>query len=151
MKQPHSLLAAIELGRRATFDTGEERVQIRAPQDAANILIPLMGHREQEHFVVLFLDTRNRVMDREVLYRGTLNTSLIRVAEVFRGAVRRHCAAVIVAHNHPSGDPAPSPEDVSLTRRLVEAGRIMEVDVLDHLIIGCTRHVSLRERGVGFE
>ncbi|HXK43566.1 MAG TPA: DNA repair protein RadC [Anaerolineae bacterium] len=145
------LLAALELGRRLMAESPEERFQIRAPQDAANLLIPLIGHQEQEHFVVLYLDTRNRVMDREVLYKGSLNTSLVRIAEVFRGAIRRNCAAIIVAHNHPSGDPSPSPEDVALTRRLVEAGKLVEVEVLDHVVIGQGRFVSLRERGLGFE
>lgn len=145
------LLAALELGRRLMAEAPEERFQIRTPQDAANILIPLIGHQEQEHFVVLFLDTRNRVTDREILYKGSLNTSLVRIAEVFRGAIRRNCAAIIVAHNHPSGDPSPSPEDIALTRRLVEAGKLVEVEVLDHVVIGHNRHVSLRERGLGFE
>lgn len=145
------LLAALELGRRLMAEAPEERFQIRAPGDAANILIPIIGHQEQEHFVVLYLDTRNRVTDREILYKGSLNTSLVRVAEVFRGAIRRNCAAIIVAHNHPSGDPSPSPEDVALTRRLVEAGKLVEVDVLDHVVVGHNRHVSLRERGLGFE
>jgi len=145
------LLAALELGRRLMAEAPEERFQIRSPQDAANILIPLIGHQEQEHFVVLYLDTRNRVTDREVLYKGSLNTSLVRIAEVFRGAIRRNCAAIIVAHNHPSGDPGPSPEDISLTRRLVEAGKLVEVDVLDHVVVGQNRFVSLRERGLGFE
>ena len=144
------LLAALELGRRLMAESPEERFQIRAPQDAANLLIPLIGHQEQEHFVVLYLDTRNRVMDREVLYKGSLNSSLVRIAEVFRGAIRRNCAAIIVAHNHPSGEPNPSPEDVALTRQLVEAGKLMEVEVLDHVIIGQSRFVSLRERGMGF-
>jgi DNA repair protein RadC len=107
--------------------------------------------QEYEHFVVLYLDTRNRVTSREILYKGSLNTSLVRIAEVFRGAVRRNCAALIVAHNHPSGDPNPSPEDVALTRRLVDAGKLLEVDVLDHLVIGQNRYVSLRERALGFE
>ena len=145
------LLAALELGRRLMAESPEERFQIRAPQDAANLLIPLIGHQEQEHFVVLYLDTRNRVMDREVLYKGSLNTSLVRIAEVFRGAIRRNCAAIIVAHNHPSGEPNPSLEDVALTRQLVEAGKLMEVEVLDHVVIGQGRFVSLRERGLGFE
>lgn len=145
------LAAALELGRRLMAESPEERFQIRSPQDAANILMPLVGHQEQEHFVVLYLDTRNRVLEREILYKGSLNTSLVRIAEVFRGAIRRNCAAVIVAHNHPSGDPAPSPEDVALTRRLVEAGKLLEVEVLDHMVIGHNRYVSLRERGLGFE
>lgn len=145
------IMAALELGRRLSAESPEERWQIRAPSDAAHILMPRIGHKEQEHFVVLYLDTRNRVVDRETLYKGSLNTSLVRIAEVFRGAVRRNCAAVIVAHNHPSGDPNPSPEDVALTRRLVEAGKLLEVDVLDHLVIGHNRFVSLRERSLGFE
>lgn len=145
------ILAALELGRRLMAENPEERFQIRAPSDAANLLMPMLGHKEQEHFVVLYLDTRNRVLEHELLYKGSLNTSLVRIAEVFRGAVRRNCAGVIVAHNHPSGDPAPSPEDVALTRRLVEAGKLLEVDLLDHLVIGQNRFVSLRERGLGFE
>lgn len=145
------LLAAFELGRRLTLESPEERLQIRSPADAAHLLTPLIGHKEQENFVVLYLDTRNRVTDREILYKGSLNTSLVRVAEVFRGAIRRNSAGIIVAHNHPSGDPNPSPEDVALTRRLVKAGKLLEVDLLDHLVIGQNRYVSLRERDLGFE
>ena len=145
------ILAALELGRRLMAESPEERWQIRAPSDAAHILMPVIGHQEQEHFVVLYLDTRNRVTDRETLYKGSLNTSLVRTAEVFRGAVRRNCAAIIVAHNHPSGDPNPSPEDVALTRRLVDAGKLLEIAVLDHVIIGENRYVSLRERALGFD
>jgi len=145
------LLAAFELGRRLMAEAPEERFQIRSPADASHILMPLIGYKEQEHFVVLYLDTRNRVTDQEILYKGSLNTSLVRIAEVFRGAIRRNCAAVIVSHNHPSGDPNPSAEDVALTRRLAEAGKLLEVDVLDHLVIGHNRYVSLRERGLGFD
>ncbi|MGC9396136.1 MAG: RadC family protein [Anaerolineae bacterium] len=145
------LLAAFELGRRLMAEAPEERYQIRSPGDAANLLMTMIGHKEQEHFVVMYLDTRNRVLDREILYKGSLNTSLVRVGEVFRGAVRRNCAGVIVAHNHPSGDPNPSPEDIALTRRLVDAGKLLEVDVLDHVIVGQNRFVSLRERALGFE
>ncbi|MCD6344260.1 MAG: DNA repair protein RadC [Anaerolineae bacterium] len=145
------LLAAFELGRRLMLEAPEERLQIRSPADAAHLLMPLIGHKEQENFVVLYLDTRNRVTDREILYKGSLNTSLVRVAEVFRGAIRRNSAGIIVAHNHPSGDPNPSPEDVALTRRLVKAGKLLEVDLLDHVVIGQNRYVSLRERALGFE
>jgi len=145
------LLAAFELGRRLMAEAPDERYQIRAPSDAANLLSPLIAHQEQEHFVLLYLDTRNRVLDRETLYKGSLNTSLVRTGEVFRGAVRRNCAGIIVAHNHPSGDPTPSAEDIALTRRLVDAGKLLEVELLDHVIIGHNRFVSLRERALGFE
>ncbi len=145
------LMAAFELGRRLMAEAPEERFQIRSPSDAAHILLPLIGHKEQENFAVLYLDTRNRVRAKEILYRGSLNTSLVRTGEVFRGAVRRNSASIIVGHNHPSGDPNPSPEDVGLTRRLVDAGKILEIDVLDHLVIGQNRWISLRERGMGFD
>ena len=145
------LQAALELGRRMTLAAPEERPQIRSPADAAMLLLPRIGHKEQEHFWVLFLDTRNRVLGGEAVYKGSLNQSQVRIGEVFREAVRRNCAAIIVAHNHPSGDPDPSPEDVAVTRDLVAAGLLLGVDVLDHLVIGYQRWISLRERGLGFE
>ena len=111
-----------------------------------------IGRQAQEHFVVLYLDIRNRIFDREVVYKGTVNTTVIRVAELFRGAVRRNAAAIIIAHNHPSGDASPSPEDIALTRRVVEAGQLLQVECLDHLIIGSAgTYVSLRQRDLGFE
>ncbi len=145
------LLAAVELGRRVSLASLDERPQIRTPADAASILTPKIGHLEQEHFWVLFLDTRNRVIGGEPIYKGSLNQSQVRVGEVFREALRRNCAAIIVAHNHPSGDPAPSPEDVAVTRELVKAGTLLNIEVVDHLVIGAQRWVSLRERGLGFE
>jgi DNA repair protein RadC len=146
-----ALKAALELGRRLTLEEVGEKPQIRSPADAAVLLLPDLSHQEQELFVVLLLDTRNRVLDRVDLYKGSLNQSQVRVGEVFRDAVRRNCAAVIVAHNHPSGQPDPSPEDVAVTRDLVAAGTLLGVEVLDHLVIGHQRWISLRERGLGFE
>ncbi len=143
--------AAVELGRRLTLTAPEERPQIRSPADAAMLLMPEIGHREQEHFYVLFLDIRNRVLGGESIYKGSLDQTQVRVADVFREAVRRNCAAIVVAHNHPSGDPTPSPDDVAVTRDLVQAGRLLGIEVLDHLVIGHQRWVSLRERGLGFE
>jgi DNA repair protein RadC len=144
------LQAALELGRRLTVALPEERVQIRTPADVATVLLAEMSHLEQEHFWVLFLDTRNRILGSEPIYKGSLNQSQVRIGEVFREAVRRNCAAVIVAHNHPSGDPAPSPEDVAVTRDLVAAGKLLGIELIDHLIIGQGRWISLRERGLGF-
>ncbi len=145
------LKAALEIGRRMLLADPEERASLRSPADVAQLLMAEMGHLEQEHFRVLYLDTRNRVLDSETVYVGTLNASHARIAEIFRGAVKRNCAAIIVAHNHPSGDPAPSPEDILVTRRLVEAGEMLDIEVLDHLVIGQQRYVSLKERGLGFD
>jgi DNA repair protein RadC len=145
------LKAALELGRRMLLATPEDRFVVRSPSDVAQILMAEMAHLEQEHFQVLYLDTRNRLLGSETVYVGSLNASHIRVAEVFRDAVKRNCAAIIVAHNHPSGDPSPSPEDVEVTRQLTAAGNLLSIELLDHLIIGQQRFVSLRERGLGFE
>ena len=144
------LKAAIELGRRMLLSSPEDRFLVRSPSDVAQLLMSEMAHLQQEHFQVLYLDTRNRLLGSETVYVGSLNASHIRVAEVFRDAVKRNCAAIIVAHNHPSGDPTPSPEDVEVTRQLVAAGNLLDIEVLDHLIIGQQRCVSLRERGLGF-
>jgi len=144
------LKAALELGRRMLLAAPEDRFIVRSPADVAQLLMAEMSHLEQEHFQVLYLDTRNRLLGSETVYVGSLNASHIRIGEVFRDAVKRNCAAVIVAHNHPSGDPTPSPEDVEVTRQLVAAGNLLDIEVLDHLVIGQQRFVSLRERGLGF-
>ena len=143
--------AALELGRRMLLSSPEDRFAVRSPADVAQLLMAEMAHLEQEHFRVLYLDTRNRLLGSETVYVGSLNASHIRVGEIFRDAVKRNCAAIIVVHNHPSGDPTPSPEDVAVTRQLVEAGKLLDIELLDHLIIGQQRFVSLRERGLGFE
>jgi DNA repair protein RadC len=145
------LKAALELGRRMLLATPEDRLVVRSPSDVAQVLMAEMAHLEQEHFQVLYLDTRNRLLGSETVYVGSLNASHIRVAEVFRDAIKRNCAAIIVAHNHPSGDPSPSSEDVEVTRQLIAAGNMLSIELLDHLVIGQQRFVSLRERGLGFE
>lgn len=101
--------------------------------------------------MLVLLDARSRVLAKHTLYRGTLNASHIRAAEVFREPIRRNAAGVVVAHNHPSGDPTPSPEDVAVTRQMVASGKMLDIEVLDHLVIGQQRFVSLRERGLGFD
>ncbi len=142
--------AAIELGRRLTLESPEERPTINAPSDAANLLLYEMQALEQEHLRVLLLDRRNRVIEIIDLYRGSVSSSQIRVGEIFREAVRKNASAIIVAHNHPSGDPTPSPDDVAVTRAILQAGKLLDIDVLDHLVIGQGRWVSLKERGLGF-
>ena len=145
------LMAAIELGRRIAISSPDERPAINSPADAANLLMYQMAALDQEYLFVILLDTRNRVLGRpQEVYHGSLNTSMIRVGELFREAVKVNAAALIVAHNHPSGDPSPSPEDVAVTRAIVEAGKLLDVEVLDHLVIGQNRFVSLKERGLGF-
>jgi DNA repair protein RadC len=144
------LKAAVELGRRLSIASPQERPVIQSPEDAASLLLYEMGALEQEHLRVLLLDTRNRVLRTVELYRGSLNSSMIRIGEIFREAVRTNAAAIIVAHNHPSGDPTPSPEDVRVTKALVESGELMDIEVLDHLIIGKNRYVSLKSKGLGF-
>ncbi len=142
--------AAIELGRRLTLESPEERPTINSPADAAVLLQYEMQALEQEHLRVMLLDRRNRVLEIVDLYRGSVSSSQIRVGEVFREAVRKNASAIIVAHNHPSGDPTPSPDDVAVTRAILQAGKLLDVDVLDHLVIGQGRWVSLKERGLGF-
>ena len=143
--------ASLELGRRLLVTAPSERPQVRTPADAANMLMAEMSLLPQEHLRTVLLDTRNRVLAIPTIYVGSLNSAQVRVGEVFREAIRSNCASLIVVHNHPSGDPSPSPEDVQVTRLLVEAGSLLSIDVLDHLIIGRQRFVSLKERGLGFK
>jgi DNA repair protein RadC len=145
------LKAALELGRRLLITSPDARPQITSPLEAANLLMLEMGGLEQEHLRTLLLDTKNRVLASPTIYVGSVNASIIRVSEIFREAVRENATALIVAHNHPSGDPTPSPEDVHVTRSIVEAGSLLGIDVLDHLVIGHQRFVSLKERGLGFD
>lgn len=145
-----TLKAAFELGRRLAIASPDERYQIRRPEDAANLLMGEMSLLEQEEMRVVMLDTRNRVIAVTTAYQGNLNTTVVRVGELFREAIRRNAAAVFIAHNHPSGDPEPSPEDIAVTRLIIEAGRLLNVEVLDHLVIGQQRFVSLKERGLAF-
>jgi DNA repair protein RadC len=143
--------AALELGRRLMATAPEERPRVASPTDAANLLMSEMTFLEQEHLRIILLDTRNRVLRTPTVYVGSLNSSLIRVGEIFREAIRDNAAALIVAHNHPSGDPSPSPEDVVVTRQIVKAGQLLNIEALDHIIIGRQRFVSLKERGLGFD
>ena len=142
--------AAIELGRRLAMQAPEERAAIHSPADAAEMVRYEMGALEQEHLRVILLDTRNRVISVEKMYIGSLNSSTVRVGELFRPAIQRSAASIIMIHNHPSGDPSPSPEDVALTRSVVQAGKLLDIEVLDHVVIGLNRWVSLKEKGLGF-
>ncbi len=144
------LQAALELGRRLLVSSPDDRPQVRSPEDVYTLLMD-MGNLSQEELRTLLLDSKNRVIRIRTIYVGSVNASVFRTGELFREAVRSSCASIIVAHNHPSGDPSPSPEDVAVTRQIVEAGKLLNIDVLDHLIIGQRRYVSLKERGLGFQ
>ncbi|MEE9400500.1 MAG: DNA repair protein RadC [Dehalococcoidia bacterium] len=145
------LKAALELGRRLLSTQPEERLAVRSPQDVANLLQAEMSLLEQEELRLVLLNTKNQVLAICQVYKGSVNTSLIRVSELFREAVRENCPALVVVHNHPSGDPTPSPEDIKITEQIVTAGKLLDIEVLDHLIIGHQRYVSLKERGLGFD
>src|SRR5664280_337516 len=142
--------AAIELGRRLTLESPDERPAINSPADAAALVMYEMSALEQEHLRVILLDTRNRVLEIVEIYKGSVNSSQIHVGKIFKAAIRRNAPALIVVHNHPSGDPTPSPDDAVVTRAIVQAGKLLDVDVLDHMVIGQGRWVSLEERGLGF-
>ena len=142
--------AALEIGRRLLLAQPEQRVQITTPADVANLLMLEMSHLEQEHLRVVAVNTKNYVLKHFTVYIGSINSSAIRVGEVFKEALKQNAAAIIIAHNHPSGDPTPSSEDVAVTRQIVEAGDLLGIELLDHLVIGQGRWVSLRERNLGF-
>ncbi|ANE47167.1 hypothetical protein SY83_13830 [Paenibacillus swuensis] len=140
--------AGIELGRRMGRTQLPETVTVRSPEDAANYCMEDLRYLQKEHFVVLFLNTKNHIIGQETLSMGSLNASIVHPREVFRAAIQRSSASLICVHNHPSGDPTPSPEDIAMTRRLIEAGEIVGIDVLDHIIIGDLRYVSLKQQGL---
>lgn len=141
--------AALELGSRLKKEPAQNK-PIQSPADAAELVQFEMSALEQEELRVILLNTRNQVIQVVTVYRGSLNSSQVRVGELFRSAIRRNAASLILVHNHPSGDPNPSPDDIALTRAVVEAGRLLDIEVLDHLVIGSTSHFSLKEHKLGF-
>jgi DNA repair protein RadC len=145
------LAAAFELGRRLLADWPAGRWTIRSPVDVADRLILQMGRLEQEELRAVLLNTKNVVLRVATVYRGNVSSSLVRVGELFRDAVRLNASGLILVHNHPSGDPTPSPDDLHLTAEALAAGRLLDIDLLDHIVIGHDAYVSLRDRGVAFD
>lgn len=141
--------AAIELGQRMHTEETRSRPFIGEPRMIYDLVHIEMSAFNQENLWVIVLDTRNYVLDIVRLYQGTLNASTVRVGEIFEAAIRMHAASIILVHNHPSGDPSPSPEDINLTRQAAAAGKLMDIEVLDHVIIGTGKFASLKERGLG--
>lgn len=144
------ILAAIQLGGKLSLPDPMDRPVIHCPEDAADLVAYEMQALEQEEMRVIHLSTRNHVLGIETVYRGNLNSSQVRIGELFKGAIRCNAAAIILAHNHPSGSVEPSPDDIMVTREIIRAGNLLDCQVLDHLIIGHGRFVSLNRRGVGF-
>lgn len=145
-----TVAAAFELGRRAAREQPALHPVVRGPADIARLLESALGALPHEELHLLVMDTRHRVLSAAMLYRGSVNAAPGRVAEVFREAVRMNATAIAVAHNHPSGDPAPSRDDVDFTSAVVAAGELLDINVLDHLVFGRDRYVSMRERRLGF-
>lgn len=139
------LVALLELCRRLARPA-EPYYQITSPGDAARLVMPEMRQLKTEQMRILVLDTKNHVVLNRVMYQGTANSTVLRTAEVFRPAIVRNCTAIFVCHNHPSGDPTPSPEDIEVTEQLVSAGESLEIELIDHLVIGENKFISLRER-----
>ncbi|MBC8016875.1 MAG: DNA repair protein RadC [Sporomusaceae bacterium] len=143
-----TIVAAIELGKRLNGLASADRPVIRAPKDAADLLMARLRYEPREHFMILVLSTKNHVLATPTISIGSLNASIVHPRELFREAINHSAAAVILVHNHPSGDPTPSHEDIGITRKLVDAGKILEIPVLDHIIIGDNKYVSLKEKGI---
>ncbi|MCL6516154.1 DNA repair protein RadC [Alicyclobacillus sp.] len=141
------IAAAVELGRRIVRGPARARLQIRCAEDAAEYVMDRLRHLKKEHFMVLHLDTKHCVIGEEVVSIGSLDASIVHPREIFKPAVKRSASAVLCLHNHPSGDPTPSPEDIAVTRRLCQAGALLGIDVLDHIVVGDGRFVSLRALG----
>ena len=145
------LMAALELGRRFVSLAPQERAVINSPQDVANLLLAEMSVLDQEHLKVLLLNTRNEVLGIQEIYVGNVNSSVIRASEVFRPAVQANAPSIIVVHNHSSGDPAPSSQDVDITKELISAGKLLGIELLDHVVLGsANRFVSLNEMRLAF-
>lgn len=143
--------AAIELGNRLRILSPEEKTSIHSPEDAADLVRYEMSALLQEHLRVILLDTRNNVLGIENIYVGSLNSSMVRIGELFKPAIQRSAASIIIVHNHPSGDPSPSPEDIALTRSVIKAGELLNIDVLDHLVIGQGKYISMKNSRLGFD
>lgn len=140
--------AAIEIGKRLASLSQSERPVIKCPEDVRNLLMEEMRYLDKEYFKTILLNIKNQVIHVEDVSVGSLNSSIVHPREIFKIAIRRSSAALILVHNHPSGDPTPSGEDVEITRRLVESGKLLGIDVLDHIIIGDGRYTSLKEKGL---
>lgn len=145
--QSQQILAAFQLANKLSKSKREERLTIRSPENAAKYLIQLIQYKKQEHFHCLYLNTKNQVIHERTVFIGSLNASIVHPREVYKEAFKHSAASIIVAHNHPSGDPTPSREDIDVTKRLIEVGEVMGIECLDHIVVGDDRYISLKEKG----
>ncbi|MFA5576208.1 MAG: DNA repair protein RadC [Tissierellaceae bacterium] len=142
------ILAAIEIGKRLNYLEASNKVKINEPASIANLYMDEMRFFQKEHFRIALLDTKNQIIVTEEISIGTLNASIVHPRDVFKAAIKRNANAMILIHNHPSGDPKPSNEDINITRRLVDAGNLIGIKVLDHIIIGDNRYISFKEKNL---
>lgn len=142
------IAAVFELARKLEGFTDDPKRKIRSPADVYSLLYPRMREQKREKFVALLLDTKNQIIREETISIGSLNASIVHPREVFRAALMESCASVILSHNHPSGDPTPSREDIAVTEKLIEGGKLLGIDVLDHVVIGDGRYISLKDEGI---
>ena len=143
-----TVLAAVELGRRISEKVAAKREVIHGPEDVAAYAMPHLRDERKEHFMALLLNMKNHVLSLQTISVGSLNASIVHPREVFQAAIEHAAAGLVLIHNHPSGDPTPSPEDIAVTERLVQAGKIMDIPVLDHVIVGDNKYISLKEKGM---
>ena len=148
MAKAATVLAAVELGRRIAFKAAEVRDVIHGPEDVAAYAMPHFRYELREHFAIMLLNTKNHVLGMPIISVGSLSASIVHPREVFRVAIQQAAASIILLHNHASGDPSPSEEDISVTRQLMKVGKIMDIPVLDHVIIGDNKFVSLKEQRI---
>ena len=142
------IMAAVELGKRLNSGMSRQRAAVTCPEDAAEYAMPRFRYEEREHFAVILLNVKNHILSMPVISIGSLTASVVHPREVFRVAIQQTAASIILVHNHPSGDPSPSREDIEITARLVQVGRVMDIPVLDHIILGNDNYISLKEQGV---
>lgn len=142
------LCAVIELSKRISSCNYKGEILINSPKEAASLLMPMMRHLKQEHLYALLLNVKNKIIARTLISKGGLSSSTVHPREVFKKAIKKSCAALIIAHNHPSGDPTPSENDIEVTKRLFAAGEVLGIDLLDHLIIGDGKYISLKAKNL---
>ncbi|WP_290710299.1 DNA repair protein RadC [Anaerovibrio sp.] len=143
-----SLLAAVELGKRLELNSTAKRPVVRCPADAADYAMPRLRYEQREHFAIILLNIKNHILSMPIISIGSLTASVVHPREVFKAAVQNSAAAMILVHNHPSGDPSPSKEDINITRQLIQAGKLMDIPVLDHIVLGDNKYISLKEEGM---